>query len=188
MKYSNHLTEKISSGSRTRCAWQRNTKRCPTKTIFSLFLNYLNTKHCNIKFTMECESNNKLSFLDCPIHKHDNKFECSVYRKNTFTGLGLSYFSNCSFIFKLNCVRTLLSRANRVCSCYAALHSEFDFLKKFFQSNGYCTSFIENQIGKFLSRKFYSVTTKNSTADVPNDQPVFLSIPYFGPYSEKLKN
>ena len=28
----------------------------------------------------------------------------------------------------------------------------------------------------------------NSTADVPNDQPIFLSIPYFGPYSEKLKN
>ena len=61
------------------------------KDHWSLFLNYLNTKHCNIKFTMECESNNKLSFLDCLIHKHDNKFECSVYRKNTFTGLGLSY-------------------------------------------------------------------------------------------------
>ena len=31
-------------------------------------------------------------------------------------------------------------------------------------------------------------STKNSTVDVPNDQPIFLSIPYFGPYSEKLKN
>ena len=109
--------------------------------------------------------------MDCLIHKHDNKFECSVYRKNTFTGLlGLSYFSNCSFIFKLNSVWTLLSRAYRVCSSCAALHSEFDFLKTFFQSNGYCT-FIENQIDKFLSRKFDSVTTKNNTADVPNDQP-----------------
>ena len=100
----------------------------------------------------------------------------------------LSYFSNCSFIFKLNCVRTLLFRAYRVCSSHAALHSEFDFLKTFFQLNGYCATFIENQIGKFLSKKFDGVTTKNSTADVPNDQPIFLSFPYFGPYSEKFKS
>ena len=150
------------------------------------FLNYLYTKHCNIKFTMACESNNKLSFLNCLIHKHDNKFECSVYRKNTFTGLGLSYFSNCSSVIELRAdtvVPSVQSMFQLRCPAQWVRLPE----ENFFQSNGYCNSFIENQIGKFLSRKFDSVTTKNSTADVPNDQPIFWSIPYFGPYSEKLK-
>ena len=39
---------------------------------------------------MECESDNKPAFLDCKIHRSEltNKFECSVYKKETFLGLG----------------------------------------------------------------------------------------------------
>ncbi|KAG1682668.1 hypothetical protein GQR58_010742 [Nymphon striatum] len=50
------------------------------------FLNYLNTKHPNIKFTMEKESQNNISFLDINIHKALN-FQTSIHRKPTFTGL-----------------------------------------------------------------------------------------------------
>ena len=58
----------------------------------NLFLNYINSKHDRINFTMECESDNKLAFLDSRIHHSEltNKFECSVYRKETFSaGLAL---------------------------------------------------------------------------------------------------
>ena len=37
--------------------------------ILVKFLNYLNSKHENIKFTMEIEDNNKLSLLDILIEK-----------------------------------------------------------------------------------------------------------------------
>ena len=98
----------------------------------SLVLNYLNNKHPNIKFTCETEISNKLPFLDCNIHRVNNTFETSVYRKNTFSGLGISNFSFCSNSFKLNSINTLLFRAYGICSNYFHLHNEFNFLIIFF--------------------------------------------------------
>ena len=64
----------------------------------------------------------------------------------------MSYFSNCSFKFKLNCIQTLLSRANRVCSNCMAMHNEFCFLRDYLRANGICTSFIDRRISltKFI--------------------------------------
>ena len=111
-----------------------------------LFLNYLNSKHSNINFTFEHESCNTLSFLDCMIHKNNNKFECSVYWKGSFTDLGMSYFSNCTFKFKLNGILTLLLRACRVCSNFNYLHMEFTFFKEYFRLNGYYSAFVETDM------------------------------------------
>ena len=47
------------------------------KSHSSLFLNYLNSKHKNINFTMETEEHNRLSFLDTLVFK-SNKFNTSV--------------------------------------------------------------------------------------------------------------
>ena len=57
------------------------------------FLHYLNSKHSSIKFTCDVETNSKLNFLDILIHNNLNKFETSVYRKPTFTGLGMKFNS-----------------------------------------------------------------------------------------------
>ena len=56
-----------------------------------LFLNYLNSKYINLRFTKEIEQKNKLPFLDLLIIKENNKFQTTIYRKNTFTGLGINY-------------------------------------------------------------------------------------------------
>ena len=69
-----------------------------------MFLDYLNQKHDNIKYTMEGEDCDGLAFLDTTVHR--NKCVTSVYRKPTFTGLGMSYFSYCD-IFKINAIKTL---------------------------------------------------------------------------------
>ena len=53
----------------------------------NLFLEYLNSKHPNIKFTCELEENNCLPFLDVKITRTPSNFTTSVYRKPTFTGL-----------------------------------------------------------------------------------------------------
>ena len=101
------------------------------------FLNYLNSQHPNISFTSEYGNDFKLSFLDTQIFKTDNKFHSTVYRKNTFSGLGLSYFSFCSFRFKINAIKSLLYRAFNVCSDYFTLHNEFEFLKSYFTTVSY---------------------------------------------------
>ena len=43
----------------------------------------INTKVNSIKFTIDVENNQTLSFLDVNIHKKENKLEFSVYRKPT---------------------------------------------------------------------------------------------------------
>ena len=73
-----------------------------------LFLNNLNYQHQNKKFTCETELYKSISFLDILITRCNNKFETSVFRKETFTGLGTSYFSYCSQLFKVNAIKTLL--------------------------------------------------------------------------------
>ena len=123
------------------------------KDHWALFLDYLNHKHSNINFTMECGSCDKLPFLDYLVHRNKNRFE-SVFMKDSFTGLGMSYFSNCSFIFKLNCIQTLLSRAYRVCSNYMAIHNEFCFFRDYFRADGFCTSFIDRRISQLIDKVF----------------------------------
>lgn len=56
------------------------------------FFQYINNIHANIKFTMECEDNCKLPFLDILVHRSENSLTTSIYRKPTFTGLGTSFF------------------------------------------------------------------------------------------------
>ena len=97
-----------------------------------LFLNYLNSKHPNIKFTMEIENNNKLSFLDVLITRDSNKFYTSVYRKPTFTGLSTNYLSFSPSLFKINSVKTLINRAYNICSSYFSFDLEMKFLLNFF--------------------------------------------------------
>ena len=70
------------------------------------FQKYLNNKHANFKFTCERENNRNLAFLDCSIKRKSNKFETSTHQKETFSGLGTSYFSFTPFIYMLNCLKT----------------------------------------------------------------------------------
>ena len=76
--------------------------------IYNFLLDYLNTKHPNISFTSEIETNNRLNFLDISVCKVDNKFTTSVYRKETFTGLGLKYDSFVPFFYKTNLIKCLI--------------------------------------------------------------------------------
>ena len=131
---------------------------------------------------MEAEENNKLPFLDCTVTRADNNFCTSVFRKGTFTGLGTSFFSFCTFRFKINSIKTLLHRAFNVSSSFANLHIEFSFLKSFFYNNGFPSQLIESCIHKFLSSKY----DRNPTVSSAPKRQLFLSFPYFGSQSEKL--
>lgn len=53
-----------------------------------LFHKCLNTKHRNIKFTVEREGDGSLPFLDVKL----TKMVTNVFRKDTFTSLGLNFF------------------------------------------------------------------------------------------------
>ena len=147
------------------------------------FLNYMNSQHNSIKFTLEVESNNHLPFLDIDVNRTHDALVTSVYRKPTFTGLGLSFFSSCSLRFKINAINTLLFRAYHICSAYSCMHLEFNFLKKFFVSNGYPLVFVEEKIHSFLE----SCYIQRETLVTVSKKPFYFVLPYFGEQSKKMK-
>ena len=99
---------------------------------------------------MESEIDSQIPFLDLNIKKINNGLSTSVYRKSTFSGLGTSFFSYCSFSFKINSIRTLLHRAFTLSSSYLDFHNEVIYLKDFFYKNGFTTNLFEKTLNKFL--------------------------------------
>jgi hypothetical protein len=147
------------------------------------FLNYLNSQHCNINFTMETEQNNSLSFLDLQITRDSNNKICtSIFRKNTFSGLGMSFFSHTPSKFKINNICTLLYRAYHLSSSYLSFNTEIEFLRNFFSNNGYPSNIFETQCRKFLNKIFVK-STQILTAE---RKKMYISLPYYGHESEKL--
>ena len=144
------------------------------------FLNYLNNKHKNIKFTCDIEENNSLPFLDILINKTNSEFTTSIYRKNTYTGLGMHYLSFEPVKFKINAIKTLIYRAYHICSSYLAIHNEIEFLKKFFHDNGYPDSIFLKQIKQFLDK----IYIPNQSASTVSKQKVYFSLPYYGYISD----
>ena len=151
------------------------------------FLQYINNQHNNIKFTIEKERNNRLPFLDLLISKSNNNtnynFNTSVYRKPTYTDLGTSFFSSCCYKYKINAIKTLLHRAQKLSSNYALLCSEILYLRRYFDSNGYPKFIVNSVFSRFLKQMF---TTPIKPITVPR-KLIYLSFPYFGTQSRKLE-
>ena len=62
-----------------------------SKEHVKLFVNYMNSKHKNIKFTFETEDSNNFSFLDVKITRENKRFVTSIFRKATFSRVYTSY-------------------------------------------------------------------------------------------------
>ena len=59
-----------------------------------IFLNFLNNRHPNIKFTIEKQNNNSIAFLDVFISGINNQnLTLQTYHKSTYTGILLNFMS-----------------------------------------------------------------------------------------------
>jgi hypothetical protein len=132
---------------------------------------------------MEAEINKKLPFLDVLISYNNTSFDVSVYRKKTFTGLGMSFFSYCPLQFKINAIQTLVHRTFNICSNFKNIHNEFNFLTDFFQKNGFPCILVHKQIRKFLNL----VCNPLPKPFIVPKKVLYIKLPYFGSASEKMK-
>ena len=114
----------------------------------------MNYKHRNIKFTVEREENNSLSFLDIKIFCDSGKFHTSVYRKPTFSGVLTNFDSFLPMSYKYNLVSTLLHCSFMICSSYKTLHFEILKVKQILRSNGYPQYFVDCCIKMYLDKVF----------------------------------
>ena len=144
------------------------------------FLCYINGIHPNIKFTIETENNNRLSFLDVSVEKCHNKIVTSVFRKSTFTGLGTNFYSHTPLKYKMCAASTLVHRAYELSSDWGAFHSEISFLINFFSNNCYPKSLIYKKINNYLNLKF---RPKIDIPTVPK-KIIHLPMPYLGNFQQ----
>ena len=68
------------------------------------FVNYMNTKHPNNKFTLEFKENDSFSFLDVKITRRNNQLVTSVFRKATFSDAFINFKSFMSVAYKFDLV------------------------------------------------------------------------------------
>ena len=134
------------------------------------------------------ENDNRISFLDVMVKKcnnNNNSFSCatSVYRKQTYSGLGTSYFSFSPLLYKINAIKTLLCRAYKLSSSYFALSEEMTYLLFFFVSNGYPRHLIELHFKVFLNNIF----TPKALNQTVLRKCIYIKFPYFGLRSMKLE-
>ena len=149
-----------------------------------LFLNYLNNKHPNIKFTKEIENNGYLPFLDINIKKENNSLSTSVYRKNTFTGLCMNFNSFAPFIYKINLIKTLIFRSFSLSSSYFNMHLDFEKVKSFLTLNGFKSDIIDKCIKSFLGRIHIS---PKPPIDNVSKHTLFIKLPFHGEESFKIR-
>ena len=142
----------------------------------TLFLDFINSRHPNIHFTIDKENDNCLSFLDVLIRRDPSGFNSEVFRKGTFTGLGTNFYSFTPLKYKLNTILTLTNRAYRISANWLSFHRELEFLSNFFTSNSFPLSFVQSKIKSFLEKIF---KPKHMIPSV-NKMPVFISMPFLG--------
>jgi hypothetical protein len=139
------------------------------------FVSFLNTLRSSIQFTLECEQDDCLPFLDLHIKKVGSGLSFSVYRKPTHTDRYLQRSSCHPRSVFVGIVKCLRSRAERVCSG-AALRKEKVHLKKVLTANGYTSK---------DTRALFSVTRGKKTRSIA--QKKCGGIPYLPGLSERIK-
>ena len=72
-------------------------------------MQYVNSKHPNIKFTFKHEHNDTFLFLDVKICRENNKLTTSVYRKLTFSEVFANFKRFIPTVPKLGLVLQLTS-------------------------------------------------------------------------------
>ena len=149
------------------------------------FLDYLNGRHPNIKFTSERESNNQISFLDILISRADGSFSTSTYRKPTYTGLYTLFSSFVPSKFKYNIVFVLFQRAARIASSLTSMHLDFSKLTHTLLRNGYPHTLIQS-ITKRVVEEVVTPTSKLSTATCAKKE-VLLVLPFTGNHGLQVR-
>ena len=147
------------------------------------FVNYMNSKHKNIKFNFETEDSNKFSFLDAKITRKNKRFVASIFRKATFSGVFTNYDSFIFDTYKIGLVHTLLFQFFKICSSTENFHIEVDLLRNIFKCYNYPVNIIDQCIKKFFGKMY---VPKQIVPTVPKRE-LLVVLPYLGTFSLNLR-
>ena len=149
-----------------------------------LFKQYLNSKHPNIQFTSEIESNSQLPFIGVMVTHAGHGFSTTIYHKPTDTGLGINYHSFTDSTTKSNSILTLVHRCFAICSSWFLFHEQIKLLHVYYQNNRFPSSLFWKTVKKFLNR---TLNPPPPSYNVPKDIK-YVSLPFFGHQSYVMRN
>jgi hypothetical protein len=118
----------------------------------NIVLEFLNSRHPNIKFTIEKEEKNTLPFLDTRVIRNVDKYITTIYHKKTFTGVYLNWKSLTARKYKIGLINCLLNRIWKICSSQKHRDEEVVKLKVILAKNEYPKEIIEKTIDKYIAR------------------------------------
>jgi hypothetical protein len=139
---------------------------------FDAIQNQLNSFHSQLKFTRD-EYVNDVHFLDILV-KSDST---TVFRKSSHTGQYVYNDSWEGWFTKTAWVRSLVSRAFKICSNTQVLNSEVQNIKCFMSWNGNCKSSCNKLIKAFTP-------VYGPKQQPPQITRIFMTLPYIGKEGE----
>ena len=124
----------------------------------------MNNQHKNIKFTKEEEKHDMqyFPFLDIALMKEGESFKTSTYCKPTHTGLYMNWYSFSPRRYKINLIKTLLSRAWEICSSYSLFDKDCKQIKENLLKNQYPCKLIDATIRNVINKKLEGKNKINS--------------------------
>ena len=124
-----------------------------------------------------------LPFLDVKVSIINRRFDLSVYRKPTFTGLFLNFDSNAPKMYKIGLVKCMLNRAYDICSNWTNFHVEIQKICNYLLENGYPQRFLDSIVKRFIESKM----VRKVREKLEMNNCIIMTLPYFGYESENLK-
>jgi len=158
----------------------------PAEKLNSVLTTF-NSYHSRLKFTYELEDDNMLNFLNISVIKDNGNIITNWFRKPTFSGRYINYYSNHPIQYKWNTVMSLVDQA--ILLSDERFHAaNLDIVKANLLNNGYPLTMLNRMIvkrHKFLKNKIRdSFETNNDQSDNRN---YTLTVPYTGRLSNDIK-
>ena len=148
----------------------------PVDSNINLLMDYMNSRHNNIRFTYESEANDCIHFIGLTIThcslSNSNGYSTSVYRKPTFTGLYTNYNSFTPLAYRLSALKCLLYRAFNLSSTWSLFHKEITSLRSMLLRNAYPSSILDRIIKASIS----NFITNNHKFG-PNRERLYVGLP-----------
>lgn len=120
-------------------------------------LSIFNSYHPRLQFTYETEQSGKLSFLDTIVIRDGNNLITDWYRKPTFSGRYINYYSNHPLKYKTNTIINLVDRAILLANERFHIHN-INEVKKILINNSYPTCLIDKHI-RARMKQLFSIET-----------------------------
>ena len=153
------------------------------------YVNRMNSIKSSIRFTFEYEKNERLSFLDTLLSRHNNeKIKIRWFRKETASDRLLNYHSAHQKSIKQNIVSNMATRIIETSKEPEDQKTDLDKLKTMMMNSGYPSYEVNKQIEDTMRRINDTNTEKKEKKDEFNH---VISLPYvdgIGVLKRKLEN